>query len=206
MNRKLFILVSFLQSFVLAPQLLCAQGLGPYLSNFGEPVGGAVFYGSNAWVAQSFETGAASDGYILSAPTGIGGSGAFSSELYFYSDNNGTPGNSLGGIGITLSPSTIYWFVATASTPIQTTGFPSLYWNYASDNNYSSEDNWSLQPTFALSSDGVNWTPDTSHSPFLVSINAMPAPEPSCFALAGLALAGILFFRRKSAFISAANP
>jgi len=204
-HRILFILASFLQSFVLAPQLLRAQGLGPYLSNLGEPVGGTVFYGSNAWVAQSFETGAAASGYILSEPTGIGGTGAFSSELYFYSDNSGTPGNSLGGIGIALSPSTIYWFVATASTPMQASGFPSLSWNYATDNNYSSIDNWSLQPSFALSSDGVNWMPDTSHSPFLVSINATSAPEPSCFALVGLAFVGILFFCRKPAFTSAAN-
>jgi hypothetical protein len=170
-----------------------------YLSNSGEPSAGNVLYGNDSWIAQSFETGTGLDGYILTGIIGINGSAAPTSELSFYSDNNGVPGVDLGGVGITVAPSTIYWFVATASEPAQGSGqmnvFPK-YWNYASDANYTSSDGWSINPTFAISSNGANWLRDASHAPFEFTISGSPVPEPEITALAGLGLA-IMFLRRK---------
>ncbi len=166
------------------------------LSNAGEPAGGSVFYGSDLWIAQPFETGNISDGYTLNLCLVLGG--AFSSSLSIYSDNNGTPANSLGLGGIALSASTTYWIVATASTPAQTSGLFSSSWSYASDNNYSSSsDNWSINPTFDLSTDGSNWTSYATHSPFQFTITSTPVPEPSTCSLAGLGLA-IIFICGKS--------
>jgi hypothetical protein len=205
MNQKALIPVLLLPVFVFAPQLAYAQGTifpvyTTYLSNSGEPAGGSVLYGSDAWIAQSFETGTAPDGYLLNGAIFFDGSAALTSELSFYSDNNGVPGVGLGGSGIILSPFTIYWFVATASDPSQSSGglqvFPKT-WNYATDSNYSSSDNWSLLPVFALSGDGLNWTTETSHGPFQLAFNGTPAPEPSVLTFAGAILSGILFRRRR---------
>jgi hypothetical protein len=179
------------------PQFAHSQGLlTTMLSNAGESSGGTVFYGSDLWIAQSFETGNMSDGYTLDLCI-ISGSGGFSSSLSIYSDNNATPGSSLGVGGIALSPSTTYWIVATASTPAQSSGFPSYSWSYASDNNYSSSsDNWSINPTFDLSTDGNNWTSYATHSPFQFTVTSTPVPEPSICSLAGLGLAAILLCRK----------
>src|SRR5258708_22332370 len=98
------------------------------LSNASEPAGGSFFYGSDLWIAQSFEIGNISDGYTLNLCL-ISGSAGFSSSLSIYSDNNGTPANSLGLGGISLSPSSTYWIVATASTPAQSSGFFSSSWS-----------------------------------------------------------------------------
>jgi hypothetical protein len=184
-----------------APQFAHSQGLiASSLSNSGEPAGGSVFYGSDLWIAQSFETGNISGGYTQGLSL-IAGSGGFSSSVSIYNDNNGIPGNLLGVAGITLSPSATYWIVATASTPAQSSGFPSYYWSYASDNNYSSSsDNWSINPTFDLSTDGSNWTSDATHSPFQFTITATPVPEPSICSLAGLGLATILLCRKSRTF------
>jgi hypothetical protein len=204
-NLKIFILVSLLAVFPV-PQPGHAQGTvifptyTTFLSNSGEPVGGSVFYGSDAWIAQSFETGNAPDGYLLNGPTLFAGFAAPTSELSFYRDNNGVPGAALDGQAIILSPSTIYWFVATASEPSQSSGglqvFPKS-WNYAADSNYSSDNNWSLLPVFALSSNGLNWTTETTHGPFQFALSGIPAPEPSVLAFTGIFLSGILFRRRR---------
>jgi len=181
-----------------APQFAHSQGLiAANLSNSGEPTGGTLFYGSDLWIAQSFETGNIPDGYTLNLLL-MEGSGGFSSSFSVYSDNNGIPGNALGASGITLSSSTTYWADATASTPAQSSGFPSYNWNYASDNDYSSSsDNWSINPTFDLSTDGSSWTSYATHSPFQFAVSATPVPEPSICTLAGLSLATILLRRRK---------
>jgi hypothetical protein len=163
-----------------------------YLSNSGEPFGGSVLYGNDSWIAQSFETGAASGGYVLTGPTGISGTAAPPSELSFYSDNNGVPGVELGSDGITLSPSTIYWFVATASEPAQGSGQINVFpksWNYASDANYASSDGWTVNATFATSSNGANWLADANHAPFEFTISGSPVPEPEISVLTGLGLA-----------------
>ncbi len=201
-KRKGLILVVFLSTLVFAQQLGNAQGITPgyitYLSNSGEPLGGSVLYGSDAWIAQSFETGTAPDGYLLNGPVFIYGSADPASEFSFFSDNNGVPSVALGN-SATFSPSTIYWLVGTASEPSQSSGGVQVIpksWNYATDGNYSSSDNWSLLPAFALSSDDLNWISDTSHGPFQFAISGNPVPEPSVFALFGLALIGIFSHRR----------
>ena len=160
MRRKALLLFLLPSIFVSTQQSVPAQSLTPlwttYLSNSGEPLGGSALYGSDAWIAQSLETGTAPDGYLLNGPILFSGFGAPTTELSFYSDDNGVPGVELGGPGIIFSPSTIYWFVATASEPSESSGpvqvFPKS-WNYASDSNYSSSDNWSLLPAFATSGD-----------------------------------------------------
>jgi hypothetical protein len=198
-NLKNLTLIFALSAFVFSvPQFAHSQGLlTTMLSNGSEPAGGSVFYGSDLWIAQPFETGNISDGYTLGLCL-ISGSGAFSSSLSIYSDNNGTPENSIGLGGLALSPSTTYWIVATASTPAQSSGFPSCSWSYASDNNYSSSsDNWSINPTFDLSTDGSNWASYATHSPFQFLIVSTPVPEPSTCSLTGLGFATIFLCRKK---------
>ncbi|HTV42991.1 MAG TPA: hypothetical protein VMF08_20675 [Candidatus Sulfotelmatobacter sp.] len=195
-----FLLIAFFMiPLVVRPQGPLSPGFELYLSNLSEPLGGSTLYGSDSWIAQSFETGPASAGYILNGPILINAMAAPTTESSFYSNNGGVPGISLGDGGITLSPSTLYWLVLTASDPSQSSGGVQVftkYWNYASDANYSSPDNWSLTPTFALSSDGLNWTPDTSHSPFEMEITATPVPEPTISVLGGTALAVFLLIRK----------
>ena len=200
MNGKNLALALALSVFEFSvPQFAHSQGLlATMLSNAGEPAGGIVFYGSDLWIAQPFETGNISDGYTLGLCL-FSGSGGYSSSLSIYSDNNGTPENSIGLGGLALSPSTTYWIVATASTPAQSSGFPSYSWSYASDNNYSSSsDNWSINPTFDLSTDGSNWTTYATHSPFQFTIVSTPVPEPSICSLAGFGLATILLCRKSA--------
>jgi hypothetical protein len=192
---KVKILIFFIFGFFVSGKaLVLLPDSTLYLSNMTSSVGGAIPVGSNQWLAQSFETGTASTGYILDlfltegtgVPPGI--------DTSIYSNNNGIPGNSLAGVGMTLSPSTTYWIVATAAS----TGFD--FWNYASDTGYYSMDNWNidlLNATYAMSSDGASWTSYAAHPPFQIEVEATPAPEPKTFALVGLGLATVFFRCRK---------
>jgi hypothetical protein len=166
-----------------------------YLRNNPLSVGGTVHFGNDQWIAQSFRTGIAPEGYIFDflgpAPNGNPGS-----IVTLYTDGGGIPGNDLGNyVGLELSPSTTYWIVATAIFS-QSTGYG--YWQYPTDSNYSSLDNWSIDltsATYALSSDGSSWLSFADHSPFKFGIAATAVPEPQFNALVAFGVLPIVFYQ-----------
>jgi hypothetical protein len=131
-------------------------------------------------------------------------------ELSLYDNNGGVPGNSLellsGSIptgvgvytftasGITLSPSTVYWAVATS--PDSVSSGNTVYWAF-DPNSYTSSDGWSLDMTSQYSSfDGSHWE-GGGGSPFTLAITASAVPEPDIYPFIGLGLFAILLLRRK---------
>jgi len=130
-----------------------------YLSNTGTPFEGTGV-GTN-WIAQSFETGTNSGGYILNSITtsmmGIDGSptgfalSVFSRKGVFPSSSlevlTGSSDPSVYGAqytytstGLLLQPSTIYWLVASATTPY-------YFWPATHAQDYTSPDGWFLDTT-----------------------------------------------------------
>jgi hypothetical protein len=196
MNKKLLLLSTIIMSLVcFAPVAVRAQGSITYLSNMTNSVGGNVSFGSDQWLAQSFETGTNLGGYTLDAFV-LGGAGAPGSSISIYDNNAGVPENSLSGVGITLSPSTTYWIVATA-TFSQGTDYG--YWDFTSDTNYYSGGGWIIDTqnsTFALSGNGADWTSYATHPPFELTVEATPLPEPSIWALLVSGI-GLFFFCRR---------
>ena len=127
-----------------------------------------------------------------------------------YSSAGGIPGSSLGclsgsdplsgGIftytnsGIMLSPSTVYLIVLTAATPAAQGAYS---WNYDDNFSYDTGDYWRAGAYAYSSSNGSSWF--RYSYPFQqLAIYATAAPEPSTLALAGLGLAALSFWRRKS--------
>ncbi len=122
-----------------------------YLSNPGTLNSGGYGIGTN-WIAQSFETGTNSSGYILNSIT-LPMSGTDGSPTGFalsvFSKKGVFPGSSLEVLagssdpsvyneqytytstGLLLQPSTIYWIVASAVTPY-------YYWSYTRSQDYGS--------------------------------------------------------------------
>lgn len=170
-----------------------------YLSNLGESSAGSALFASDAWLAQAFTTGTNLNGYLLGGPLFFSGTGSPAAEVSFYSDSNGVPGILIGISNTVFTPSTVYWLVATASEPSQSSGGIHVFtqsWNYTSDFNYSSLDNWSLNAIFATSTNGVNWSTATSHGAFQFGISATPVPEPGPLALLGFGPMTLLLTRR----------
>ncbi len=128
-----------------------------YLSNPGTLNSGGYGVGTN-WIAQSFETGTNSNGYILNSIT-LPMSGTDGSPTGFalsvFSRKGVFPGSSLEVLsgssdpsvynaqytytstGLLLQPSTIYWIVASATTPY-------YFWSYTRSQDYVSADGWFL--------------------------------------------------------------
>lgn len=135
---------------LLLPQITRAQG-ALYVSNLGQtPTGGAAI-ASNIWVAQTIVTGKSSGGYVLNSvqlltDLAAGAPGGFEVSLYSRTGDphslqipGDAPQRSLGNLngsdpgaggvftysasGIMLSPSTFYFVVVTAATPISEGGF-----------------------------------------------------------------------------------
>jgi hypothetical protein len=118
-------------------QSIIAQGT-LYVSNLGQSSTGGAVIGGDAWIAQSFITGTNSGGYDLNSIQLLVGAASGSptgfSVSIFSSLGNGAPGGSLGSLngsdpaassaytyttsGIMLSPSSSYYVVATAATPV----------------------------------------------------------------------------------------
>ena len=196
---------------LLLPLVVQAQST-LYVSNLGVTSGGSKAVGSDSWLAALFRTGTNAGGYSLDSvqllmDAASGSPNGFSVLLYSYNNNSSYPGSSLGGLSgldptaggvftytanITLSPSTDYFIVLTATTPIA-----NGYYNWSSANNlsYSSSDDWFLGAGYNSSSDGSSWV-FTRPAPLQFAVYASEVPEPATYALAGLGLAALSFRRR----------
>ncbi|HTY86871.1 MAG TPA: PEP-CTERM sorting domain-containing protein [Candidatus Acidoferrum sp.] len=173
-----------------------------YLSTLGNPTSGASPVGHDSWIGQSFVTGTNSDGYILDSiqllmSAASGPASGFSVSLYDFfgqypQDNLGTLNGSSDPVsaglytfttsGLTLSASTPYCVVVTASTTVAQGAFN---WNAESSpvGNPSSQGwFWGL---YYDSNDGLNWSYHRGLI-YQLGVYGTPIPEPSTFALMSL--------------------
>jgi len=203
------------------PSTLHAQGT-IYYSNLGATPTVSAAIGSDFWVAQPFFTGTNAAGYFLNSvellmASASGNPAEFA--LHIYSSNPSTfelPGNNLailngldplsGGIygynslsSLILSPSTAYFIVATANTPLTVGAFN---WSATrSDDSVTGIEGWGRYTYYYSSAGGQIWHFSREYN-FQFAINATAVPEPSALALAGiggLLLAGTRLCRRKTA-------
>jgi hypothetical protein len=120
---------------------------------------------------------------------------------------NGTPGSSLGSLsgldpvaggvftyasssGIMLLPSSSYFVVATAATPVS----QGVY-EWSGAGSYTSSAGWAIDEDYARSTDGSSWTTAEGKIAFQMGISATAVPEPTILALAGLGLACMRYRR-----------
>ncbi len=183
-----------------------------YVSNLGQTPTGSAPVASDTWRAVQFSTGADSGGYVLNSVQLLMDAASGSPigfNISIYSSLN--PVNNLGSLsgldpsagglftynasGFELSPSTAYYIVLTAASPMAQGTY---VWSAANTGSYSSSDGWSLGIISYSSTDGSIWAGSrTGPGPFQFAVNATSVPEPTTYALAGLGLAALSFWRRK---------
>jgi hypothetical protein len=190
---------------------LWAQGT-LYLSNLGESGGDLSVQGGK----QSFETGTASNGYMLNSITLLMGPWqgyASNFSVSIYNDNNGQAGVLISALdgnsdpetagqyvytatGIFLNSTTPYWIVATCDRSPSSPPFPLVgySWQVTSSTNFVSADRWSVGSAVVNTPIPVG---DNSPRLLQFALNATQVPEPSVFALGGLAL-GLARVARRS--------
>jgi hypothetical protein len=201
---------------LLLPQIMPAQGT-LYLSNIGQPSDGSRVVGSDAWITQAFGTGTNVGGYNLNSiqllmSAASGSPTGFSISVYSHDANDSRfPGSSLGSLGgpdpaageifiyntagISLLPSTTYYVVLTAATPVADGAYS---WTFTSSLSVNSGDGWSMAGGFRYSSvDGLDWN-RIAGPLFQFGVNATVVPEPATFALASLGLVCLSFCRREN--------
>jgi hypothetical protein len=193
------------------PQIVLSQGT-LYLSNLGESGTGFSVGGGN----QSFETGVASNGYVLNSVTLLMGEwlgNASNFNVSIYSDNSGQAGTLLGALngnndpetagqyiytasGIILNSTTPYWIVASCDTGSPVPPFPpgGYAWQITHSPNYVSASGWSIDTSGNSSSAGSGLL-------LQFSVNATPVPEPDSFIFWGLGIAAILLRHKKYTLI-----
>ena len=199
---------------LLLPQIAPAQGT-LYLSNLGQTPTGDMAVGSDAWIASTFTTGTNSGGYVLNSIQLLLDSASGSPSgltVSIYNFNNGQSGSSLdalsgsdpaaGGIftytatNLTLLPSAGYLIMLTSATPVTVGAYD---WSLANNPAYNSSDRWNLLNAYYHSTDGSNWAVQRGNTPQF-AVNATAVPEPATYALAGLSLAWLSFWRRRHNF------
>ena len=181
-----------------------AQGT-TYISNLEANSLSGISIASNAWVAQSFVTGANTRGYALdSVQLGMGPATGtptgFSVSLFANNITRNEPsslieiltGSSnpvLAGIfnytstGQTMLPSTKYWIVTKAQSS-QIGGAFNV--SLASYFDYTSADNWWTDRFVQTSSGNSNWVFSQLGFDIHFAINATTVPEPSFLVLLGM--------------------
>ena len=169
--------------------------------------------GSDSWLAESFFTGTNLPGYSLNSVqiktvAASGTPGGFSVAVYSGSPNNFRyPGASLGELtgpdpasggiyaytaaNIALSPSTYYFVVVTAATPIASGAYS---WSYADVSSYPGRGGWQLGPYHNSSADGSVWN-RTAVPNMHLAVKASPVPEPAAAALVAIGLACLALAR-----------
>jgi hypothetical protein len=194
---------------LVAPLLTQAQGT-LFVSNIGQASGGSAGIGSDSWLAQRFITGTNAGGYLLNSAqllmeVASGSPNGFTVSLY---GNSGSgPASNLGSLsgpdptsggvftyatsGIMLSPSTLYFVVATAATPTAQGAY-----NWSAANESAVTDGWFIPVGYNYSADGLSWQLSRQYT-FQMAIYATAVPEPATLALAALALGALSFRWRK---------
>src|SRR5208282_2129273 len=94
--------------------------------------------------------------------------------------------------GLTLSPSTDYFIVLTAATPVAEGAY-----DWSAANSFTESNQWQLNDAYFSSPDGSGWTGHARGDVFQLAINATVVPEPATLTLAGLGLACLCFWRRR---------
>jgi predicted secreted protein len=210
--KKTILIAIVLTVEVFASQTIRSQGT-LYVSNLEQTPTGSAAVASDAWLAQAFFTGTNSEGYILNSiqlpmNAASGSPSGFTVSLYSLNGNNGYPESSLGSLSgsdptagglftytasdLTLLPSTVYFVVLTAATPVADGYYSSSIVNTFT---YSSENGWRIT-ALLNSTDGSSWALNRPNQ-LQLAINATAVPEPATYALAGLGLAALSFWRRQ---------
>jgi hypothetical protein len=192
---------------VAAPLSSNAQSI-TYLDHPGSVINSGQAIQSDSWLGISFQTGTNSGGYSLDSMTmynaGIAGNPS-GFQFLLYADNMGVPGSEIEllsgasptGVGnytftssgVTLAPNTVYWAVATAAD--SSISGNSYYWAF-DPNAATTIDGWSLGIDASSLGGGDSWYSSGGvGSPFTLSINAEPTPEPGAFSLMGLGLLAV---------------
>ena len=201
-----------------APRLTAAQG-ALYVSNLGQTPTGSAAIGSDSWVAQTFITGGSLDGYFLNSVQLLmnGASGipsGFAVSLYSktgdpHSATTGdSPQGSLGSLsgldpatggvftyatsGIMLSPSTFYFVVVTAATPVAEGSY-----NWSAATALTRGNGFTIDNGYYSSANGSTWTGIDRQDVFQLGIYATAVPEPATLALAGLGLACLSVWKHR---------
>ncbi len=210
MKKAIGILLLISWSFV--PLLVSGQGT-LYFSNLAETSTGSMVVGSDAWLTQSFRTGTNSAGYYLNSVQLLmgattGNPSGFSVAIYTHDPNDirfpgsflsslSGPDPAIGGThrynstGIVLLPSTSYFVVLTAATPVSNGTY---LWTGTSSFIAVSIDGWGGTGFHFSSADGVAWS--RIAGPFFqFGVNATAVPEPSMPAMVALGLFGLSFWR-----------
>jgi hypothetical protein len=203
---------------LLLPLMAQAQGTLE-VSNLDQASIGSMGIGSDSWIAQTFVTGTNSEGYVLNSvqllmddsslsPVG------FSVSIYSKTGDphsmtlpGDSPESSLGSLSgpdpaaggvftynasdITLSPSTVYFVVVTAATPIAQGAYA---WSAA--NAYTdTDDHWIIDDSYFGSANGSSWTFVGRQDVFQLGIYATAVPEPATLALLFLGGGALVLFR-----------
>jgi len=177
--------------------------------------------GSDSWLAELFRTGANPGGYLLNSiqlalTDATGNPSAFTAMIYNQSPFLGAiePGSSIASLSgsltpvaagtytyspasnLTLSPSTYYFIVLTAGTPVASAAYE---WSTTSTDAPTLSNGWEGGGDLLSSSDGLarNWDELLSTYP-LFAISGTPVPEPSVLGLLVLGGFFLVWHRRKA--------
>lgn len=172
------------------------------VSNLQEPPTSSTVFFNSTWLASSFTTD--NQSYNLNSATlaldaPIGPAGV---TIQVYADAAGLPGSSLGSLGtqsisssgdktftssgLSLSPNTSYWLVASADNLAVWFGTTST----------AQTGSWSIGDVGQTSNDsGTTWPTSSVVGRF--SIDATAVPEPGTVALSALLLGGLAARRRR---------
>jgi hypothetical protein len=186
-------------AFIFVPQ---SPAQGTFVSNIGATSVGNVAVGSDSWLAQSFLTGTNVGGYSINSVqvlmgTAGGNPNGFAISIFSASSSPlQLPQNNLGNLlgpapltsgvysysasSLNLSPSTVYYVVATAASQV---ALGTYNWSATHDPALQNG-GWSVG-SYGVSLDGQSWTP-TRVNALQFAINATAIPEPSSLALLGL--------------------
>jgi hypothetical protein len=207
MKKTMFITL-VLTAELFAPSFVQAQGT-LYVSNLGQTPAGSASIGSDSWIAQSFGILATDPNtYILNSiqllmNPASGNPNGFSVSIYSSLNpinnlgNLSGPDPSAGGVftytasGITLSSGN-YAVVVTAATPVAQGAY-----GWSAANGVTQDGTWYINDGYSTSADGLSWTGHVRQNVFQLAIYATEVPEPATYALTGVGLAALSFWRRK---------